>query len=486
MSLNFFWILFYVLVVFAISTYFIKKSVASYSEYAVANKSFGFFFTFFTYFSTWISGATIIGLANISFKWGMYQYWFMAVTYLVGAISGPLFLTRIRQINVYTIEDFFALRYGEKEKAVRLLLGSSMICRNLSIVGSQFTTVAFMLSIGFGVSFDKALICTAFFIIVYTALSGIWGVAGTDIIQGAIQMIGIPLLILYIIKFSGGLDSISGFYHQINGESFLKLFPDTGKISNVLFLLLAPGLFFLIEDQTTWQRIISSKSDKVAFWGYLTPLGAALIWTLMPAFIGVFSKVIFPNFTAYPVALVDFVLSLPRSAAILIMFAMLSAAISTCDSYLLASGVIISRNLQRLLHTGLTEKQMILATRIGIVATGVLSYYASTKIYDIFELYMLGAYIGGSVITVPYLLTWFSKRMNGSGVIAGMICGTVFFYGCVYYLHYTYAAAMVISMVANLTTSYFVCLFSAPPDPAVINQTYYFSPRFASTPNIPK
>lgn len=486
MSLNFIWILIYALIVFVISTFFIKKSVASYGEYAVANKSLGFFFTFFTYFSTWISGATIIGLANISFKWGMYQYWFIAVTYLVGAVSGPLFLTRIRQINVYTIEDFFALRYEDKEKAVRLLLGFSMICRNVSIIGSQFTTIAFILSIGFGVSFDKALVFTAFFIIIYTALSGIWGVAGTDILQGTIQMIGIPLLILFVIKSSGGLPNISNFYYQINGETFLNIFPESGKMSDILLLLLAPGLFFLIEDQTTWQRIISSKNDKVAFWGYLTPLGAALIWALMPAFLGVFSKVIFPNFTAYPVALIDFVLSLPRPAAVLIMFAILSAAISTCDSYLLASGVTISRNLERFIHINPTEKQLILTTRIGIIATGALSLFASTKIYDIFELYMLGAYIGGSIITVPYLLTWFSRKMNGSGLIAGMICGTVFFYGCVYYLNYAYAAAMVVSMAANLIASYFVCFLSPPPDITAINKTYYFSPRFADTPNIPK
>jgi SSS family solute:Na+ symporter len=410
----------------------------------------------------------------------------MAITYLIGAISGPLFLTRIRQINVHTIDDFFALRYKDKEKAVRLLLGFSMICRNVSIIGSQFTTIAFMLSIGFKVDFDNALIYTAFFIVIYTALSGMWGVAGTDILQGIIQMIGIPLLILFVIESSGGLSNILNFYYQIDGESFLNLFPEAGKISDILFLLLAPGLFFLIEDQTTWQRILSSKSDKIAFWGYLTPLCAALILTLMPAFLGVFSKVIFPNFTAYPVALIDYILSLPQPAAILIMFAIISAAISTCDSYLLASGVIISRNLITIINMNASEKQLILTTRIGIIVTGALSLFASTKIYDIFELYMLGAYIGGSIITVPYLLTWFSKRMNGAGLVAGMVCGSVSFYGSVYFFNNTYATAMVISMIINLVSSYLICLLSPSPDISIINKTYYFSPRFSDTPNIPR
>jgi SSS family solute:Na+ symporter len=264
-------IIIYVLTVLSISAVFTKKSIRSYSEYTVASTSLGFFFTFFTYFSTWISGATILGLATMSFKWGLYQYWFLAVTYIMGAISGPIFLTRIRELNVYTVGDFFALRFASFEKAVRLLVAVSMLCRNLTIIGAQFTTVAFFISIGFNVEFNKVLYFTAIFIVTYTALSGLWGVAGTDVFQGIIQLIGIPVLIFYIIRFAGGLDGIFSFYDKIDGASFLKIFENADKTTEILFLLLAPGLFFIIEDQATWQRIVSSKSEKVAFWGILRP-----------------------------------------------------------------------------------------------------------------------------------------------------------------------------------------------------------------------
>lgn len=480
-------IIIYVLIVLSISAFFTRKSIKSYNEYTVASTSLGFFFTFFTFFSTWISGATIIGLATMSFKWGLNQYWFLAVTYIMGAISGPIFLTRIRALNVYTVGDFFALRFSPYERMVRLLVAVSMLCRNLTIIGAQFTTVAFFISIGFNVDFNKVLYFTAIFIITYTALSGLWGVAGSDVFQGILQFIGIPVLIYYIVQFAGGLDGIFSFYDKIDGTAYLKIFENADGTTEILFLLLAPGLFFIIEDQATWQRIISSKSDKVAFWGYLAPLGAALFWLLTPCLIGVFSKAIFPNFTAYPVALLDFIFSLPQPATLIIMFAIMSAAIATSDSYLLASGVIFSQDIMRkVVRFEASDDNLIFLTRVGIAISGLLSMIAGMRIYDIFELYMLGAYIGGSILTVPYLLTWFSKRMNGIGLIAGILSSVAAFAVSTQILLLSYSVSMLISMAINLAAAYLFCFIGRLPRKEDIESTYYFSPKFENIKNIPR
>ncbi len=476
----------YVAIVLSISAYFTKKSISSYREYTIASTSLGFFFTFFTYFSTWISGATILGLATMSFKWGLHQYWFLAVTYIMGAVSGPIFLTRIRKLNVYTVGDFFALRFSPFEKIVRLLVAASMLCRNLTIIGAQFTTVAFFISIGFNVDFNRVLYVTAAFIVTYTALSGIWGVAGSDIFQGILQMIGIPVLIYYIVIHAGGLSGIVGFYNEIDGTSYLKIFENADKTTEILFLLVAPGLFFIIEDQATWQRILSSKSDKVAFWGYLAPIGAALFWLLTPCLIGVFSKAIFPNFTAYPVALLDFIFSLPQSATLIILFAILSAAVATSDSYLLASGMIFSQDIMRkVFNFKASDDHLIFMTRMGILLVGLLSMIAGMQIYDIFELYMLGAYIGGSILTVPYLLAWFSKRMNGVGLIAGILSSAVTFAVTTQVLFLSYSVSMMLSMAANLLFSYMFCMVGKPPLAENVENTYYFSQKFKDVRNIP-
>jgi solute:Na+ symporter, SSS family len=472
-----------VIVLIAISTFFIRKSVQSYEEYTITSKSLGFVFTFFTYFSTWISGATILGMATISFEWGLYQYWFIAVTYIMGAISGPIFLTRIRELNIMTIGDFFALRYPKEEKLVRFFVSISMLIRNVSIIGAQITTIAFFISLGFGIDFSAGLVMTTVVIVFYTSLSGMWGVAGTDVIQGLIQIVGLPIMIFFVVQSAGGLTGIFNFYQQIGGSSYLNIFSGPSKTAEIALLFVAPGFFFLIEDQTTWQRVLSAKSARVAFWGYLAPLGAALIWILVPALIGVFSKAIFPNFTAYPVAFLEYVLQLPTGIALAIMFAIVSACFSTCDSYLLSSGVIFSQDIVRKIFN--RDKNLIFFTRVGIVLTGAFSLYVSTRIYDIFELYMLGAYAGGAVLTVPYLMTWFSKRATGKGIVGGMILGAFVFGYCCWVENLGYSYGMIYGMLSNFIGATFISSFSAAPSLEVVESTYYFSPRFKNTKNIP-
>ncbi len=475
------WLFLYIAIILICSSIFIKKSVHSYAEYAVASRGLGFLFTFFTFFSTWISGATILGLATMSFKWGMDQYWFIAVTYIMGALSGPFFLLRIRKLNVYTLGDFFALRYPGHEKGVRLLVALSQLCRNMSIIGAQLVTIAFVVSISFGLDFNQTLFLTALFIVLYTTISGLWGVAVSDVFQGLLQMVGIPLLIYQVVRFAGGIENIVRFYQNIDGGAYLNIFASLGKPGEMLLLFVAPGLFFIVEDQTTWQRINSSKSDKVAFWGYLAPLGAALLWLLVPCCIGVFSKVIFPNFTAYPVAFLDFVLGLPPAVSIIILVTILSASVSTCDSYLLASGMIFSQDIvKKIFKPNISEQAMIRVTRLSIIAFGILDAAVGTQIYDIFELYMLGAYIGGSVLTAPYFLTWFSKRMNGGGIIAGMLAGALTFYLGLRVFALSYQMAMLVSMLANVAIAYLACLLTKAPAAEAIRETYYFSPKFNS------
>ncbi len=405
----------------------------------------------------------------------------------MGALAAPIFLTRIRKLNVYTIGDFFSLRFPTHEKIIRILVALSIVSRNVTIVGAQFSTIAFFVSLSLRVDFYFALTITAIFIISYTALSGMWGSAGTNIIQGLFQFIGLPLLLIYVVKYAGGLNHIFDFYDKIGGGQYLSIFGSTGKLKEVIIFLIAPGLFFLMEDQATWQRIISAKSEKVAFWGYLAPIGAAMIWILFPCYIGVFSKIIFPSFTAFPVALSDFILSLPPAATIIILLTIISAAVSTCNTYLLTSGLSLTQDIyKKIFKNDASERELVLVISLLIIFVGFLSLGASVLIYDIFDLYIFGAFLGGSILAVPYLLVWFSKTMNSIGIIAGMIGGGTSFFILVYLFDFSYGNSMALSLVANLSLALFFQNFSMPAEKADIDKTYYFSDRFKDIKNIPR
>jgi Na+/proline symporter len=314
-----------------------------------------------------------------------------------------------------------------------------------------------------------------------------WGSAGTNVIQGLFQFIGLPLLLIYIIKYAGGLNQIFDFYDKIGGSQYLSIFGSTGKIKEVIIFLVAPGLFFLMEDQATWQKIISAKSEKVAFWGYLAPIGAAMIWILLPCYIGVFSKIIFPSFTAFPVALSDFILSLPPAATVIILLTIISAAVSTCNTYLLTSGLSLTQDIyKKIFRNNASEKELVLVISMLIILVGIFSLGASILIYDIFDLYIFGAFFAGSILAVPYLLVWFSKTMNSVGIIFGMLGGGISFYLLVFIFGLTYGNAMAISLLANLICAIFFANFGKAAKDEDIYKTYYFSNKFKDIKNIPK
>lgn len=477
----------YVMALILISLFFVKKVINSYEEYSLAGRSLGFVYIFFNFFGTWISIGAILGLAGNAFKWGLSQYWIIGVAYSLGFITGPLFLTRIRHLQLYTIGDFFALRFPNHEKLIRILVALIIIVRNITIIGAQFSALGFLFMISFGINFSSAVFMLMLAIVLYTSLSGMRGIAYTDIIQGSLQAISLPILLYFIYQEAGGWHEITSFYENIGGLHYLNLFGDQNGLKTVALFFIAPGLFFLVDDQTTWQRIYASKNEKVAFWGYLTPICVALLWIILPCFVGVLSKVFFPYFTAFPGALFNFIFHLPKIFAVIILISFLSAGMSTCDSYLLSCGLTFSRDImKKTLRPSASEHELITYSRITILISGLLAFSISLIIYDIFDLYILGAFFCGSMIAVPYLNAWFSKRMNAEGVIAGIIAGGLCFFIIYFVLEFSNTTSMMISLCVNLCFSWMVALINKKPENKVIMETYYWSPKFKNVRNIPQ
>ncbi|GAB1476811.1 hypothetical protein MASR2M70_16470 [Bacillota bacterium] len=83
-------------------------------------------------------------------------------------------------------------------------------------------------------------------------------------------------------------------------------------------------------------------------------------------------------------------------------------------------------------------------------------------------------------------MTWFSKRMNSTGLIAGVLSSAVAFYLCAYFFHIDYPMSMIISMGVNFLAAHLVSFAGLPPAEDTVENTYYFSSKFANIPNVPR
>ncbi len=274
----------YILALFSISIFFARKAVSSYEEYNLCGRSLSFAYVVMTYFGTWVGGGTIIGLVGLSYLSGISKYWIMSIPYIVGFFFAFLFITRIRKLKQYSIGDMMALRYPKFNEAVRIPTAIAVIIRNVTVIGMQFSAISLLVVYVFGINRNFAILLIFILITAYTSLSGLWGIVGTDILQGIMQAAGLILLFTQSYKLSGGWQQATLYFASIDHSEYLRLIngPDWwGQVGIYVFTI---GLFFLIGDQGDWQKINSCKTDRIAFWGFLMPLCVAMIWLMIPAY----------------------------------------------------------------------------------------------------------------------------------------------------------------------------------------------------------
>ena len=112
---------------------------------------------------------------------------------------------------------------------------------------------------------------------------------------------------------------------------------------------------------------------------------------------------------------------------ILILVGLIAAIMSSADSFLLASGILISEDIiKRFVIRDADDREMIFFTRVFIVVTGAIAFAFAINIDDILYLWLTG--IGmTSVILIPgYFLGWFAGGLSTRGALAGMASGWIY------------------------------------------------------------
>ena len=480
-------VLVYIVILFLLSAFLIKKALNSYEDYSLCGRRLSPLYIILTYLGTWIGGGTIIGLSSSSYLSGVSQYWILAVPYVTCFAFAILFITRIRVIHQHSIGDMLALRYPDYGRVIRIPVSLGLIIRNVTMVGMQFSALSILITYVFQIDRNLSVLITFLVITSYTMLSGLWGVVVTDIFQGALQTTGLFLLLFFSVKLNGGVDRIIEFYESNDQVGFLTLLGSENMMRNIVLYFLTIGVFFLMSDQTDWERIYSSKNSKTAFWGYLIPLTITLILLLIPAYLGVFQRVLFPAEIDPKFAVYTFIMErLPSNLAILILISICAAIMSSADSYLLATGVIFSNDIvKEFLNREANDKEMIFWTRFFVIIAGAVGFAFALNVEDILYLWIIGIGTGAVMILPSYLAAWFSRRVNTKGALAGIIAGLL--YNSLWLLNlmsftidkilYGFFINFVVMMAVSLATE--------KPSAESVEHTFYWSSKFNGVKKIP-
>jgi solute:Na+ symporter, SSS family len=445
----------YVIAALGIGLAFKKRADAGKEGFFLADRSLGWLIAGTSIVATSFSADTPVFVAGMSRDIGIFQNWFWW-SGIFGQMATVFFFARLwRRSEVVTDIEFLMKRYEPTpaNHALRIFkVFFDGVYINCIIMASVTLAMAKIFKVVLGLS-DEALAVLPLIgpvtstglllcvlgssAVLYAALSGLYGVVYTDLIQFALAMLGsIILAIIVYVDISGG----AGLYAHLESapdfrEAVLRFAPDLSQFDLPTFTFLtfilvawwsgAPGSGYAV------QRLLSTKSEHDSFLAFLWyNLCHYLIRPWPWIVVGICSIYYFPQLadpeTSYPEMIGRF---MPVGMKGVIVASLLAAFMSTIDTHLNwgASYLVndlyqpyINRNAQAHHYVTVSRIVMVLLTLVALIVTLRL-----TSILGAYE--YLGLFFGG--IGLVMIARWYWWRVNAwseiTAIVVSLIAGNL-------------------------------------------------------------
>ena len=397
------------------------RAIASQSDFALAGRGLGTFVLTGTLLATWMGTGSIFGNSAEAFRVGFPSF----VIPLAGGtgIFCLIFLaTRVQNQNNFTIQDILERSFGP---ASRIIGTITLTLAYVIIVSYQYRAgAAIVEKLAPDLPHVWAVIFMAVFVILYTVLAGMYSVAYTDVVNGLIMIVGFIIVVPFLLSKAGG---ISGVIHSL--ETSQRSFTGHYSLGELISILL-PSLLLILGDANLYGRFFSAKSPEAAKKSAKYMLASVLFmeWIILfTAIIGL--ALVNQGVIATPSnpghIVVDIAYNvLPPFLGALMMATIMAIVVSTADSYLLAPGSAIMRDMyQRFFKPEATDKQLVLVSRITVAALGLIALAMAFMSDKFFSISLFAYTLYGASITPALLGALFWKKVNYHAGTISMVVG---------------------------------------------------------------
>jgi SSS family solute:Na+ symporter len=396
-----------------------SRGVENQEDFSVAGRQLGTFVLFGTMLATWIGTGSIFGNAGKVYEVGI-AAWILPLGGLAGILGLSFLAARARRFPAITVQDILETRYN---KWARVLGVITLVLTATTIVSYQYRAAAAVLNLALpNLDFKLAVVIVAAFIIIYTALAGMFSVAYTDLVMGVTMIIGILITLPYIYFKAGGYSGIAASLPP----DHMQFFGPIGWLQAIGLVL--PAGLLVLGDANMYQRFFSARSEGMA--------RRATIWL----FIGVAYMELMIIFTAWsssaiewqggnlerPGRVIAYVARdhLPIWLGAAVLTTIMAIIVSTAISYLLVPATALVRDLyQRFINPKASEKKLVWLLRSLVVALGAIAFVISTYSEKFLEVALRAYTIYGTGITPSLVaaLTW--KRATAQGAVSSIAIG---------------------------------------------------------------
>ncbi|PJZ70699.1 sodium:solute symporter [Leptospira perolatii] len=401
----------------AVASRFVRSS----QDYVLAGRRLPLVLASSALFATWFGSETLMGASSKFVDGGVLgviEDPFGAALCLL--LVGIFFARPLYRMNILTFGDLYRNRFGKK---VEFLSALFMVPSYFGWIAAQLVAMGIVLNSLLGIDIYIGILTGAGVVLVYTYIGGMWAISITDFAQTILIIVGLLFLVWDLASKSGGITHFA----SETPPGFFRFLPPP-KMESILAYIAAWITIGLgsIPQQDIFQRVMSSKSERVAV--YSSYLGSFLYLTIafLPLIAGVLARKLYPD-----IAVGDNQMILPQvvllhsSVLVQILFfgALLSAILSTASGAILAPATVLGENLIRPTLKDPSEETLLRIMRLSVVSITTVSTVMALSRTNIYELVADSSSISLVSLFIPLVAALFWKKANATGAIGAMFGG---------------------------------------------------------------
>ncbi|MGH2568370.1 MAG: sodium:solute symporter family protein [Bacteroidota bacterium] len=445
----------YFVVSAAIGVYYTKRAGQNMQEFFLSGRNLPWWLAGTSMVATTFAADTPLAVTELVAKNGIAGNW-LWWNFVFGGMLTVFFFARLwRRAGIMTDLEFVELRYSGKEAAFlrgfrSVYLGIFMNC---IIIGWVNLAMAAIIEGMFGIPRDQviwyvgaALVLTA----VYSALSGLWGVAVTDAFQFILAMAG-TIILAFVVLGLPEVGGVAGLKEKLpawalNFTPTIEGGTTAEGVGGALALSLSAFLAFIgVQWWASWypgaepggggyiaQRMMSAKDEKHSLFATLWFTVAHYCIRPWPwIVVGLATLVLYPDLDAadkklgYVYAMRDY---LPAGLKGMLVASFFAAYMSTIATQLnWGASYIVNDFYKRFFKPDAQEKQLVFVSRTTTILVMILSVIV-TLLLDTISGAWTFIIESSAGLGLVLILRWFWWRVNAWSEIAAMVA-PIFIYG---------------------------------------------------------
>lgn len=365
--------------------------------------------------ASWIDSWSIVGLAECGTTMGICILFIYVIPNTVLRLPlalwvGPLVRDKMPDW-VITMPDLMEYLYSKNTK---LVMAIGMLCTVL-YEAALLTAGGQVIAYVTGINMWLAFAILGVIVVLYTSLSGMFGLAVTDMLQFVIMSVAAGVLCIGMYFHFDGFGAIFQQASAIDPN----LTSPSGGLNAMEILSWAIGAVAMYANSQSYQRFGSSKSGGDIKVAYSCIMLFSIVFSTIMVLAGMAALVQYPEVAAESPSQAFWAIvfeTLPIGLRGLFVAALLSAVMSTVSAdYLIAGAVVVHDIYRGFINKNLTDKGEVVATKVVIACIGIIIIFATYFWQDgISKAYY---YIGGFQVAaffVPLILGLFYKKKTAA------------------------------------------------------------------------